>query len=163
LFTDEGGEIDLVMRWPDAGSENGDEIGRLAAEVTGHRYDGLSRDVQFGALLAGVEKADGAGAGIEEGEGPAVGDVDAEEEGVPGDEGVDTRGKDGRVRFDGRDPVAVDLPSEVGLGEAETSGGGLVVGLQMGEGGGLFSGGADLRDAFHEIRSMVRRGRSEWV
>ena len=36
LFANGGGEVDFIVRWPDAGRQDGDEVGRIGSEMGGH-------------------------------------------------------------------------------------------------------------------------------
>jgi len=113
LDADGGGEIGIVVGRADAGGDDAGEIGGVGAVVSGHFPNRFGEDVEVGSFFPGMEKADGAGDGIGQVNGGAIGYVDGEElAGEIGDEAVNTRvGQDFLRGFFGNDshPVAVDL------------------------------------------------------
>ena len=77
----------------DGGADGGDEVLRAGAVVEAHGADAALDDAGESAAPAGVEGGDGAGAGVGEQNGHAVGGLDAEEQvGEVGHEGVATEG-----------------------------------------------------------------------
>jgi len=94
----------------DAGAELGDHAGRVAAEGVDHATYRGGDDAEVGALSSAMHAADRAADGIDEPDGAAVGDVDAEAHGgVVGDEGVHRRNRTRGLCGDQGDAAAVDL------------------------------------------------------
>lgn len=110
LGEDGGGEVDFVKRGADAGAELHDHFRGVAAEFALHFFNGDGRDAEFAAFAAGVQERDDAALGIDDKNGAAIGDVDAEADArVGGDESVGVRDLRGALRIDDGDFAAVDL------------------------------------------------------
>ena len=110
LREDGGGEVDFVKRRADARAELHDEAGRIASEFALHFPDGGGGDAEAGAVSAGVQQRDDAAFGIDEKDGAAVGDVDAEADArIGGDEAIGVCDGCNGLGIDDGDFAAVDL------------------------------------------------------
>ena len=141
LREDRGGEVDFVKRRADARAELHDDVRGLAAEFALHFLDRDRGDAEFGAFAPGVQQRDDAALGIDEEDGTAVGDVNAEADArVGGDEPVGTRDGCGALRIDDGDFTAVDLigGDEDAIRESGAGAGGDVKFSEPGEGGFAF-------------------------
>ncbi len=78
LARDLGREIDFVMRRPNTRAYLRDEIARWHAESCFKQRDRARDDAEFGAFATGMNEADGAPFAVDEINGGAIGDVNAE-------------------------------------------------------------------------------------
>ena len=78
LLDNLGGEIDFVMRGPNARAELRNEVGCLHPEAFVQQFDCVCGNSQCASFFARVDQTDSAEVAINEIKGAAIGDVDAE-------------------------------------------------------------------------------------
>jgi len=78
LPPDLGGEIDFVMRRPDAGTELDDQLGRARTKLCFHQTDGFRHDAEFRSFFSGMDQADRLPNGIDQINRAAIGDVNTQ-------------------------------------------------------------------------------------
>ena len=140
LFANLGGKVDLVVRRSDTGAENYGEIARICPEGACHEGDSLPRDIEFCALLSGMEKGEGSRLLIQKIDCAAVGDMNAEEyPGLFGEESIGSECHFRRGGINNRKLITMDLLGEMGGIEAQGFSSFSMRRLQEGESGLLIS------------------------
>ena len=78
MADDVGGEIDFIMRRPNAGTELDNQIGSARPKMLRHCFNGLRRDPKLGPFLPGMHQANRAPNRIDQINRAAIGHVNAE-------------------------------------------------------------------------------------